>query len=676
MSAHVQDLSLEDRITLWTDIETSKIDYFVDGAREIYDRLVGLGIAGLLPFTPPPELTDPDLLSALEDWRDGEPKPAGPEFASDALSLSRPDTISMLNGTPVHERAGQLALLRRWIRSERALLDRLERFPRVRRIVKARLLTDIVSFTDCLVTRPTTPSAPQAMTGLHDLIRAGGKSAAPIEDFLLSFDLDAFMAALRPVRNQMGGHLDTDTAIGVSDLVGQLDAYPAADALAFQERQEAAFRKACQGVLWLADYAADGMRVPGVTGLAPRPPRTPYDPDRPEVDGHWPPPAFDRAGFDGAIAAWNAAPPADQEDTLDWFRAAERQAPVVEVLDREETAGSNWRRHRIELRSVHLWLVEALAAAGDDEAESSLLQLIATLGRRGSDTLTEVLLAYTGRRLPLHRPMMIKALSETAPQWHPLVRAYLKDEIATGHPRLSLWARTALMRIFVRDQVSPRANQEAGVADWAPVGDDLLEDLSPDQRLLTRLVLYSQFNDPGLAVSNAWFETDLLRLREEIRSGLERISAPSVFSARQSVVDALLDVGDVAGVAVMLFTELAPDDPSGVTSELLWAVCDGPAVSVSREDATRHLALCYDKIDDRRTALDVMTWLSDRNPESIDYRLLKLEFEAGLGETPERVRTELAFLRSNYRLDADHLARADQVGDRLPPAETGGNAPP
>ncbi len=153
--------------------------------------------------------------------------------------------------------------------------------------MKARLLTDIVSFTDCLVTRSTTLSAPQAMTGLDDLIRAGGKSAGHIEDFLLSFDLDTFMATLRPIRNQMGGHLDTDTAIGVSDLVDQLDAYPAAGALAFQDRKEAAFRKACQGVLWLADYAADGMRIRDVTGLAPRPPRTPYDPDRPEVDGHW-----------------------------------------------------------------------------------------------------------------------------------------------------------------------------------------------------------------------------------------------------------------------------------------------------------------------------------------------------------------------------------------------------
>jgi hypothetical protein len=129
MSAHVQDLSFDDRITLWTDIKTSKIDYFADGAREIYDQLAGLGIAGLLLFTPQPELPDPALLSALEGWRDGEPKPAGPEFASDVLSLSRPDTISMLNMTPVHERAGQLTLLRRWIRSERALLDPSEAVP-------------------------------------------------------------------------------------------------------------------------------------------------------------------------------------------------------------------------------------------------------------------------------------------------------------------------------------------------------------------------------------------------------------------------------------------------------------------------------------------------------------------------------------------------------------------
>lgn len=666
MSAHVQDLSLEDRITLWSNIETSKIDYFVDGAREIYDGLGSLGIAGFVPFTPPPELTDAAVLGALKGWRDETPRPAGPEFASDALSLSRPDTVSMLNGTPVHERAAQLALLRRWIRSERALLCLLEPFVRVRRIVKARLLTDIVSFTDCLVTRPTTPLAPQAMTGLDDLIRAQGEPATPIENFLVSFDLDAFMAALRPVRNRMGGHLDSDPATGIPDLIRQIDAYPASDALAFHERQEAIFRKACLGVLWLADYAADGMRVRGVTGLAPRPARKPYDPARAEVDGEWPLPALDRAGFDGAVAAWNAAQSPDREDALDWFRAAEQQSPVVEVLDREETSGSNWRRHRIELRTVHLWLVEALAAAADDEAESSLLQLIATLGRRGSNALTEVLIAYTHRRLPMHRPMMIQALGETAPWWHPLVRAYLEDEIATDHPRLGVWVRTAIMRMFVRSQISPRANREVGAEDWAPIENELLEVLSPDQKLLTQLVLYSQFNDPGLAVNNAWFETDLVRLREEIRSGLERISDTSIFATRQSVLGNLLDAGDIAGVAVLLFTELAPDDTSGVISDLLWAICNGPAITPSREDATRHMALCYDKIDDSRAALDIMTWLSERKPDSIDYRLLKLELEAGLGETPANVRTELAFIRSTYRLSDDHHARADHIAGQLP----------
>ena len=67
---------------------------------------------------------------------------------------TRNNTSAVMNGSPVHARAGQLALVRRWIAIETDLLKRLAAFPRVARILKARIITDIVSFCDCLVTRP------------------------------------------------------------------------------------------------------------------------------------------------------------------------------------------------------------------------------------------------------------------------------------------------------------------------------------------------------------------------------------------------------------------------------------------------------------------------------------------------------------------------------------------
>src|SRR5690606_23441659 len=106
------------------------------------------------------------------------------EMGVDSLALTRNNTVAALNTTPVHARAGQLALIRRWIAMQNDLLQRLAAHVRIARILKGRIVTDIVSFCDCLVTRPVSPGALQAMDGLDKLIVDSGQSSAVIDNFV------------------------------------------------------------------------------------------------------------------------------------------------------------------------------------------------------------------------------------------------------------------------------------------------------------------------------------------------------------------------------------------------------------------------------------------------------------------------------------------------------------
>ena len=132
------------------------------------------------------------------------------EMGSDPLALTRNNTSAVMNTTPVHARAGQLALIRRWIAIESDLLERLKSFPRIVRIFRARIVTDIVSFCDCLVTRPVLPSAPQAMDGLDKLIAANGGSSAPIDDFVAAANFETELQSARTLRDSIGAHVEID----------------------------------------------------------------------------------------------------------------------------------------------------------------------------------------------------------------------------------------------------------------------------------------------------------------------------------------------------------------------------------------------------------------------------------------------------------------------------------
>ena len=230
LGAHVQDFDFGKRIELWNDIEIVKVSYFVDGAREIYQNLAALALPGYVAYVEPAALSDSGLLESLRQIQRSIGARNWVEMGTDPLAMTRGNTAAVLNTTPVHARAGQLALIRRWIALQLDIREKLIAYPAISRIFKARIITDIVSFCDCLVTRPVTPGAPQAMDGLNKLVQAEGQPSAPIDSFVTASHFDTELAAVRAVRDKVGAHLEIDETYSLATLLADLDSYDLAKA--------------------------------------------------------------------------------------------------------------------------------------------------------------------------------------------------------------------------------------------------------------------------------------------------------------------------------------------------------------------------------------------------------------------------------------------------------------
>jgi len=216
----------------------------VQGARELWASLGELGVPGPQPFEIPESLASPAAASILDYLARDVEIPV--TFGTDALAFARANSLTLFNSTPVHQRAGQLALLRRWIRAERELFALFKPHTSIARILKARILTDIVSFHDCLITRPVQPGAPQQMDGLDALITAAGETPTAIQALVASNRDDTTIDPIREVRNRIGGHLEIDPTVPLSALLTQLDSFNLAGAERHFGRLEATFVQTCR----------------------------------------------------------------------------------------------------------------------------------------------------------------------------------------------------------------------------------------------------------------------------------------------------------------------------------------------------------------------------------------------------------------------------------------------
>ncbi|KAE8756095.1 hypothetical protein FSO04_30800 [Paraburkholderia madseniana] len=393
LGAHVQDVDFGERIELWNDIEIGKIGFFVDGARQVYDGLSAFNLQGYIPYAEPAEITDASLLAQLQSYQRGLDSRTGIELGADSLAVTRNNTSAALNLTPVHSRAAQLALIRRWITLERDLLQALSSPPSIARIVKARLVTDIVSFCDCLVTRQLQSGAPQEMDGLDMLVEASGQSASPINDFVSASNFDTESQLTREVRNHIGAHIEASDTPTITSLIADLDAYDLDRGLRLYERMLAAFLKTCRNVLFLRSYAADGVRMYGVTMAGAH--AISYTGDSPASlvpIGHQA--IDDESAYHQNLLRWIAGNDSQKGDARQFFQHAFMASAVVETIEETEHFSQGYNQSHHKFRHAHQFLTITLTSGVSDPEFISLLELIQVCAGLTPYQLVEALVRY------------------------------------------------------------------------------------------------------------------------------------------------------------------------------------------------------------------------------------------------------------------------------------------
>ena len=657
LGAHVQDLDFGRRIELWNDIETSKADVFVDGAREIYRHLSAFGLPGYAAHRAPMELSDPAFQKLLDGFRASGPG-AGVEVSSDPLALTRPQTVAMLNTHPLHARAGQLNLIARWIRRERGETERFGAFLRVVRILRARLLTDVVSFADCLVTRPVAATAPQYMKGLDELLRDDGHPSAALASLTTAFRFSEVLDRLRPLRNSFAAHLETDESTPLAALLQAFDALDWANVAAAFDTLFAAFRSACGESLVLRTHLVEGQTL---TGVIARPPRdlAPYDPAAPPPPTpQLPAPLGARTADDyrRAVDRWLSGGDAMRAEAARFLADGEAFTLIHDL-----GGGQRFDAHRFTpAHGVVLDLMKTQA----QPVVLGLLDLLAQQRSGYRERAAEVVLRFIeavpaeARRVA---PQLNWTLGELASWDANRHAAHLRRQARSERP----WparreAIIGLCKAFVRTEGIRRLNDRRDLLDYDRDLAPLVSDLAVVRELEVMLVVASAFCD-ALSLYRKPFEAELAGIVRRVQKLSERLLSRQGRADRAPVVEKLLVSDDFVGVVLLL----AEGASSAITQSLLGLVRDGTVTPAHHDQAGRHLVGCLWRANDRAGALQVAERLATRNPTEAAGQLLRLEILAELRRDLDIVRRESARLRSDFVLTAADEARLSALDAEL-----------
>lgn len=661
LGAHVQDFDFGKRIELWNDIEIVKIGFFVEGAQEVYESLAPLNLAGFVSYTAPPELADPRVVEALHQYQRTIDQSKRVETGVDSLAMARSNTTAALNTTPVHARAAQLALIRRWVSMQRELLAKFAAHQSIARILKARIVTDIVSFCDCLVTRPVAAGAPQQMDGLDKLVRESGQSSASIDQFVAASNFQSELETARDVRNVIGAHLEIGDAHMLPSLIGNLDAYDLNQGLSFYERVSTSFIKACHSVLFLRMYAADGQRIYGVTAgggqvvpfsgenIAAQPPQEA-------------PPINDEEAYRKCLIQWLDGDEVQRGDARQFYWNAFQASQSVETIDEIEDFGSGHRLSKHEFRKVHQFLAATLAEQLSDSDFRGILELILSCRSGWPYPLAEILVRY-GQGAPASRRLLVcHVLGELGSAPHESVNTFLQECASSKSWPIRLDATLARYKTFVKTEGVHRVNHRGHVnVEYDAYVDSLIQPMSPSERFICLLAFASVLSGPGIGSLSSPFKDNYIELQNQIQSKCLLHLKDDDNHSKATTLKQLVDTNDYVGVCILVALDLDGGDKNPLYNALVDSCCYGSIVTAGHAQATRHLAMCFLLKKEHRIAFEIADGLASSHPEWVDIQILVAEI---LGETrgaEDDALQRVSTIRNAYRLTAELEARLSAV---------------
>lgn len=666
LGAHVQDFDFGRRIELWNDIEIIKIGYFVEGARQLYSVLAAMNLPGYAPYTDPPELADASFNEMLREFQTSNHNRHWVEIGADPLAMTRDNTSAILNLTAVHQRAGQLALIRRWINAQSCLLEKAVKHSCTSRILRGRILTDIVSFCDCLATRSVPAGSPQEMDGLDRLIAANGQSAAPISDFVASSNFDSELQSVRAIRDKIGAHLEIDDTRTLNSLVADLDGFDLEKARRFYGLVEDLFTKVCRTILYLRLYAADGQRLYGVTATAG--PSIPFSSSASAAAPASPrlPPINDEEAYSKHLTQWLDGDETQRGDARQFFWIAFSASEAVEQIHERETFGASARISTHDFRKAHRFIASSLPAAVSESDFGGILDLILTCGRGWPYPLAEILVRYGQAATDYRQQWLICHALGEIPSWpHASVARFLDARTKAVQWGLRLQATLALFKTLVLSEGLYRVNNKGNIrADYSASVGSLTASMAPLEMLICSLAFASILSGPKIGPVSQPFADDYARLQINIETLCAPYLKDDAKLSKAKTLKQLVQTHDYVGVCVLLAIDLQDDARKQLREALIDACCNGSIVQTAHEQAARHLAMCFLLRKDHGRALQIARGIATRNPDLIVAQILVARILADKPGSEHDAIQKIADIRRLYKLDASSeatLAAAEQA---------------
>jgi len=652
LGAHIQDLDFGKRIELWKDIEVTKIGHFCEGALDVYDSLSALSLPNYQTYTKPSVITDGGISVVFEEYRRANSETQGIEIASDPLALTRKDTTASLNTTPIHARAGQLSLIRRWIEAQIALLKLVDGQLSISRILKARILTDIVSFSDCLVTRSVSSGAPQEMDGLDTLLVAASQSSIIIDDFVSKTNFDTELSKIRDVRNQICAHMEISPSTLLASVLNRLDTFDFDEAVKFYRNINSVFGKVCREVFFLRMYEIDGQKIQGI--LVSQNSAEPYLNDEalgPPTDAPAVPVYDKDEVYNQNLQRWLYGSETQKEEARYFFWNAFSHSPAIENLEEIEDYGSSTHYRSHDFRVAHRFILSVLEESSNNQDFRGVLELLTSCSSGHPYSLNEILVRYAPIANDEAKLLLCVALGEINNSTHKTADDFLQSCIGSRHAQIRIQARVAIFKRFVGLEGIYRANnkgQTRNSFELSVMG--MLESLQGSEKLFCTLAFASSLCSPPANTFHRHFEPNYINLQSLIK---EHIGELIHFNAdANDMLEKLINTHDYVGVCGYIVDYLDGGKENPLYSLLLDSCCDGTIRALSSDQSRRNLAICYHLREHHTNASAIASQLALKNPENVMSQIFSVEMQISDAEDIDVIMKNISDIRRRYQLDA------------------------
>lgn len=641
IGAHVQDIEIDHLIKTWNEIENIKISYFTDGALEIYKKLSNLSIPGYINYTHPAELISTSLITSLKTYQNTIPDKKGIDIGTDPLASTRNNTSYIFNLSPLHTRAGQINLLRRWITSQFELLSHTHSYKRIERILKARIVTDLVSLCDCLITRSTTYNKTVVTEGLDQILSENNLPIAVIENFFKVSTFDREIERFREVRNIIGAHIEQSDSKPISNLTTSLDNLDIQHAIDFYNRINSLFFTTCKETFPLKIHLVDGIQAFGISSSKAS--ALPYISTSSASENNKSPPLAinNENSYLEQMSRWLHGDEIEMQFARHFFFEAFLYSDAIEI----ENPSDDNTFHKI--RKAHKYILSEISKTNSDERFERIIDLIISCSNGSPYPLVEILMRHWDNATNDRKSRLCYAIGELSSSSHPRLESFLNSALKNNDWEIKFQAAVAKFKEYIKTEGLLRINSRGNKnRDYESITSIILNEIPPQNEILFFLAAASFLSGQKIQSLSTPFNDEYLKIQLKIRNIAEDLLSES---DKETLIK-LIETHDYIGTSLLIKTK---GNTTPAHQYLIKYCCNDTITTAGHDQANRHLAVALMLNNQPHKSYKIAETIAFNNPESLSFQILPIEISIQIPELHLTSLLKIAEIQRVYKIDKE-----------------------